>query len=270
MLKRSFVIFLLGILFLIEGGKLGTTWAEETMKNQDMVEREQWANLASQVAKRVKEGNLSEARNQLAILSNRFSKANFQKESLEIEALHALASVLLEMERALNQVKPNEIILLRAAERLEMAFDALTHPHQPMWKQYDHTLSQHLNIAQEAVQLKNKEAVQEAIRQFYDDYQLIRPALIVSKRPATVNRLDSIITWIRSTEEWPKLKQGLTQLQRMIHPLFHGTDQEVILMGDGVDQELIWWTSLWVTLFIVSGLGYVSWRKFQAMKKGIA
>src|SRR5690606_9679989 len=143
-------------------GNIGESWANEWAVDQDMIEKEQWTQLASQVAKWVRKGDWLHARNQLAILSHRFSKANLEKESLEVEALHALSGVLLDMERALNQVKPNEIVLLRAAERLEITFDALTHPNQPMWKQYDRALSQHLNVAQEAVQLKNKVAAQEA------------------------------------------------------------------------------------------------------------
>lgn len=269
MVKRTFFSIFICSILLGCWGNIGESWANEWAVDQDMIEKEQWTQLASQVAKWVRKGDWLHARNQLAILSHRFSKANLEKESLEVEALHALSGVLLDMERALNQVKPNEIVLLRAAERLEITFDALTHPNQPMWKQYDRALSQHLNVAQEAVQLKNKVAAQEAIRQFYDDYQMIRPALIVSKRPATVNHIDSLVTWVRTTEEWPKLKQGVAQLQRLLHPLFHGTDQEVALMVDGWDQEMVLWTIFWLALFIIGVLGYVSWRKYQVMKTSV-
>jgi len=260
--------WLLCLLFLLMLFGLGSDWTEtpSEMADQESVEKERWSMLASQVAKWVRKGDVLEARTQLAVLSNRFSKANLEKDPIGVEALHALSGVLLDMERALNQVKPDEAVLLRQAERLEITFDALTHPHQPMWKQYDHMLKQHLSIAQEAARMKNKAAAQEAIRQFYDDYQLIRPALIVSKRPSTVNRVDSLVTWVRTAEEWPKLKQGLTQLQRLIYPLFHGTDQEVALMVDGWNEELVIWTIFWVSILIVSVLGYVSWRKYQGFK----
>jgi sporulation protein YpjB len=225
--------------------------------------REEWSRLANQVAKWANAGEYIKARDQLVILSSRFSKADFTKLNLRIEAIHALAEVIMDMEGALNRIQPNSREIGKAATRLQLAFDALTHPNQPMWQQYYQPLKKDLDVIDEAIRLKDRHAMQEGIAQFYEHYQIIRPALVVAKTSYTVNKVDSLVTFLRKQTDFAKLKIGVTQLKSLLNPLFFGSERDVMATVYDWNEGAFFKVILWVSGLIAGVLGFVSWRKYR-------
>jgi sporulation protein YpjB len=227
------------------------------------LETEEWSRLANQVAKWAGAGEYIKARDQLLKLSGRFSKADFTKLNLRIESIHALAEVIMEMEGALNRVQPNSKEIADAAARLQLAFDALTHPNQPMWQQYYQPLKKDLDMIDEAIRMNDRHAVQEGVDQFYEHYQIIRPALIVAKSPFTISKVDSLVTFLRNQTEMDKLKIGVTQLKSLLNPLFFGSERDVMATVYRWNEGDFFKVILWVSGLIASVLGFVSWRKYR-------
>lgn len=230
-------------------------------------ESEQWSQTANQIVRWVEKGDLLEARTQLAILAKQFSKSDLSDKNLGVEGIHVLSDVIMDLERNLNQIKLDEQKISYTANRLQIAFDAVSHPHQPLWQHYYTPMKKHVKHIQEAIQQKNQAVINEAIQQFYDDYQLIRPALIVSKSPFTVEKVDSLITFIRKQNDLQQLSSGMNQLESLLQPLFFGSEQDVMAIVDPFDD-----VSAKTMIFFISGiiavvLAYVSWRKYRGMKE---
>lgn len=227
-------------------------------------ECEIWSKTANRVAEQVEKGNLLEARNELAKLARQFSTSNLADKNLSVEGIHALSEVIMDMERNLNRISPDEAKLRVAATRLRIAFDAVSHPHQPLWQQYYSVMKKHLMLIREAIKQQNQASIQEAIGQFYDDYQMIRPALVVSKSPSVVEKVDSLITFIRKQKDPEQLEAGVIQLERMLQALFFGSEKEVLAVFSPLEGVSLQTLTMWVSGFIAMVLGYVSWKKYRA------
>ena len=94
--------------------------------NADRAEAEAWAKQAEEIHRLVKEKKWAEARKPLAELAAGFSRADFSDEEVSTEAIHALSECLLDLEGKLNQIRPEQDVLLTSAVRLRLAFDALS------------------------------------------------------------------------------------------------------------------------------------------------
>ena len=92
-----------------------------------------WTQDAERIHQLVKEKQWTEARETLAKLAAGYSRADFSGQDISLEAIHALSECLLDLEGKLNQVRPDPASILSSAVRLRLAFDALSHPNQPLW-----------------------------------------------------------------------------------------------------------------------------------------
>ena len=99
----------------------------------------------------------------LAELAAGFSRADFSDEDVSTEAIHALSECLLDLEGKLNQIRPEQDVLLTSAVRLRLAFDALSHPNQPLWQGVTRKWCGTSEAVERAVQSGSREKVREAV-----------------------------------------------------------------------------------------------------------
>ncbi|SFF75910.1 sporulation protein YpjB [Planifilum fulgidum] len=236
--------------------------------NADRAEAEAWAKQAEEIHRLVKEKKWAEARKPLAELAAGFSRADFSDEEVSTEAIHALAECLLDLEGKLNQIRPEQDVLLTSAIRLRLAFDALSHPNQPLWQERYPEMVRNIRQLERAVQSGSREEVREAVDKLFGEYQLIRPALAVSKSPQTTAKVDSVIAFIRSRSDGAPLDrreiaEGVKRLEKMMEPLFYGTEEEVIALARRTHPPEVL-PLLWVGGVIAAVLAYVGWRMYRA------
>ncbi len=225
-------------------------------------EKETWSGLANQVSEYVNEQNYLAARDALAILSKRFANSNLVDQKLTVPAIHTLSAMIMDLERNLNQVRPSPSKIKQSALRMQIAFDAVSHSHQPLWLQYYSRLKQDADLLSEAARAKNKMDYEKRLVSFYDHYLLIRPALVVSKSQITVEKLDSLMTFIRKTEDWSDRERGLKQWKSLMYPLFYGSEKDVMAAVHKWNENVIKQMIFLMLGLIVSVLVYVSWRKY--------
>lgn len=234
-------------------------------------EGESWSKLANEVMKKVQEQNYSAARETLTVLSQEFSKSNLVDKQLTVPAIHMLSGVILDVERNLNQIRPNHQKIYHSALRMQIAFDAVSHSHQPMWHQYYDELKQDIEQIKREIQAKNQKVYEQRVNQFYEHYQLIRPALMISKSETTVQKLDSLMTWIRKKKDWAEQERGIQQWEQLMDPLFYGSEKDVLTMVYQWDEEAVLIkVMVWISGLIVSVLAYVSWRKYPRNMRRVA
>lgn len=246
---------------LLHGYEQQPAWAME------QTQPVQWARQAEQVYQLVERGDLLAARDALAVLSRSFSRANLSPLGLTVGQISALSQTLVEMEQELNRVRPNPTTLMAAALRMRMVFDAMTHPNQPLWGQYYSVLQQDLAAIDRAINAGNQARARMAVDTLIDHYRLIRPAIVLSRTPTTVTKVDSVLAFLRkqSRPAWNSalLRSGVNRLRGMLDPLFYGPEERVMAVYGEWDTPVASFM-LMVGGVIVSVLTYVGWKKYRA------
>jgi sporulation protein YpjB len=249
-------IFLIGCLVLV-GTKM--VWANEKWSDQ----QEEWSKTALKITNSINKKQFLVAKEELTKLSTQFAEANFAHKNLSVAGIRALSDTILELEQELNRLMPNEQKMKIAALRLSIAFDTLSHPYQPLWKQYYDPLKERLLEVKQAVH-KNKTAeLKEAIYQFTREYKLIHPALIISKSKPTIQKLDSLIMALQRVDQPEMIQSSIKELENILYPLFFGSEKDVMAAIAPFGTLPFYWVLLWVSGFIILILAYVGWRKYQ-------
>lgn len=232
---------------------------------------ESWAKQAEEIYLLVKEKKWAEARKPLARLATDFSRADFSDERVTIEAIHVLSECLLDLEGNLSRIRPDQEKILTSAIRLRLAFDAFSHPNQPLWHGHFPKMMRNIERLERAVKSGSEKEVRMRVEELFTEYQLIRPAVMVSKTPQTAAKVDSVIAFIRGQSQSGEmdregLMNGVKRFKQMMQPLFYGSEEEVIALARGVGQsgppEVFQF--LWVGGMIAAVLSYVGWRKYRA------
>jgi sporulation protein YpjB len=242
-----------------------TIYAHESFQQ----EGESWSQLVEQMVRLVEEEKWVEARELLAILAYQFSQSHLSEQKLTIESIHELSGLMLEMEHNLNQISPHPQQMLLVMQRLQMAFDAISHPYQPLWKQYYDPMREHIALLEQVMQAQKEEKVGEVMSQIQQDYQMIRPALVVSKSPATVQKVDSLLTLTSKQKDFKQSQTAVHQLKELLQPLFFGSEKDVIAGGELFLYHSMQVIILWMSGMIALVLAYVSWRKYRAMQRAV-
>jgi sporulation protein YpjB len=225
---------------------------------------EEWANSAGKVAMWAEKGEWIRARDELAHLAGMFSGADLAKTKLSVEAIHVLSETILETEAQLNRVRPDETGIKRSTEKLRLAFDAVSHPFQPLWKAYGRALIDQTDTMRKALARGDMAGFATDLRMFEGGYGQIRPALVVGQKQELVHEMDSLLAFLRSRQDMRELRQGVDRLRKVLEALFADKDQGVFLTGEVQTGSL---------LVMMVGLGgsiatvlvYASWRKYRGM-----
>jgi sporulation protein YpjB len=227
-------------------------------------EKEEWSQLAGKIERKVESEQWLAAREDLGVLARRFSQADWLAENLSLEAVHNLSEVLMELEWGLNQVRPNRKELSQAAERMLLAFDALSHPNQPLWQRFYLPMKEEVVAAKQAIGRKDRQRASQAIEALHQKAQLVRPALIVAKSPFAVHKMDSLIAFMRKEKRLDRLAAALGQLEQLLYPLFYGTERDVMATVHRWKEGEAISLTYWLALMIVTVLAYVAWLRYRA------
>ncbi|WP_073151222.1 sporulation protein YpjB [Seinonella peptonophila] len=231
---------------------------------------ENWSMQATQIVEWVEQEKWLEAKEQLAKLAKEFSQSDLAKKDWDVQEIQLLSSVILQLDRKLNQVSPDKESIQFAAKQLQLAFDAISHPHQPLWQQMYQPLVSKLSHYQEANRQGDKEKMNQLWKEIKRDFQLIRPGLVLSKSPYTVAKIDSLINAIEKTPNIKDRSGGIDQLFTLIRPLFFGSEKDVLAVVDPIEAFSLELMIIVICLFMLLVLTYVSWRKYQGRRKHVA
>lgn len=212
-------------------------------------------------------GQVAEARSKLIQLSDQIPKISWEGIT-SIEGLNALTATVTDAKRVYNAVNysPNEGQLVVA--KIRLATDALSHKNQPMWLQYYKVLQNDTQLLSQHVKA-NKQ--QEAIEQFGKLSQhiaIIHPSLIISRDPSTVEKLDSLLVFLRTnvnTKPLPirPLEAGIVNVNQLLDEIFmkHKDALAYVPLTDP-NHPIIW--SLSIGVIIIGVLSYAGWQMYQS------
>jgi sporulation protein YpjB len=210
------------------------------------------------------EGNVLEARNQLIAIGDQVTRIRFDRIAT-VEGLNALTELLTEAKRTYNAVQSSDEQIQWAAARIRLAADAMTHPNEPMWKQYGKLIFNDLSRLDAAVLNYDKTAVQAPWADLQQHYATVRPSLLLCLTPDHVERSDSLFVFLRNQLQAQELQSaelqtGLAELRATFAPIFGIDDTAAFMPELGKKQPLLWSLSIGSSIVIV--LAYTAWRMF--------
>ncbi|MDF2649587.1 MAG: hypothetical protein K0Q73_5392 [Paenibacillus sp.] len=234
----------------------------------EQVERIAFLNqIADDMYKQTMDGQVTEARNKLMQMSDQIPKIHFEGIT-SVEGLNALTETITQAKRVYNAAaySPEEGQI--AVAKIRLATDALTHKNQPMWLQYYKVLQNDTNNLNEDVKANKQKEALANFGKLSQHIAIIRPSLLISRDAASVEKLDSLLAFIRTNlNSQPmstrQLESGLDHLNHVLDDLFlKNKDAIAFVPITDPRQPIIW--SLGIGLIIVSVLSFVGWRMYQS------
>lgn len=249
------IVFILLSIFLFISFYIPIINANSLNKNLETLQ-----DLSQSLYENVKIKDYEKAKLTIEEISELLPSVRFDKLTT-VEGIEAISSTIIQIKRNLASLTPKYKPVLHYTTQLHLAIDALSHKEQPLWHRYYSVLHQDIEKIKKTIKDRDLNQNQVAIQHFQFHYQLIKPAILVTKQPYSVEKIDSLITALVSQTVEQNKEIILHQLEISIHQLFYGDDQET--WGKVMKETIIWKTSIGMGLIIFIVLTYVIWRKFK-------
>ncbi|MEC0089736.1 sporulation protein YpjB [Paenibacillus macquariensis] len=214
----------------------------------------------------VVDGNITKVRLETEQIEKLFTSSSFQGLT-EVEGIHALAECIVEVKIATAQATLQPELWLQAIAKLRLAADSLSNRQQPLWHQYYKVVREDLSTMQSQFNLNNKEGLKQAYDSLQTHYELIRPAIVIQKKPFEVNMIDSWISYAggvtnTTTSNPEAIRSMISQGEEHFNTLF-GKKKDEPAFAPQIQYNMFN-KGLWIgALFIVSILSYVGYRKYR-------
>lgn len=184
-----------------------------------------------------------------------------------VEGAHELSEAVVEAKRTFNAASISPPKALKASSQIRLAADAITHSHQPMWLQYYKVMKDHAKALENAAVSRKTLEMRSALSAFEERYEIIRPAVWISREPWQGEKMDSLLAFLDNQAEakdvsFDNLTAGTKQLQDAIDELFGKKEERTAYVPIMNPGNPIQW-SLTIGSLIIAVLSYVAWRMFQ-------
>lgn len=222
--------------------------------------------LADEVLEATKKGDMDTARSRLNRLADTFPNQTLPI-SIRIESLNAVTQSILAAKQTFASAKESDEIYLWHATRVRLAIDALSHDHQPMWKNFYSSYSDQMQHLLQASVIRDTQALRAQLEENYRLYLAIRPAMSVQLKEQEMSKISASYEQLskevkNELPDWQLVRDTLRELHGVMQEAFVGEDRSVLgsLIAPGSPFMLIITVALAVTL----ALTYVAWKKYSA------
>lgn len=243
------------LLFIMPTTSLADHHLPEHQKEHKLASLNQ---LADQFYNAAKAGEIGEARKHIIAINDMVVTVHFEG-VVSVEGLEALLETIIAGKQAFAAISLERQEATVAAAKVRLAVDALSHPKNPMWLQYYNVLKADGLALHKAVNSNEETQISEALQRMLAHYAIIRPALLINREPAEVNKMDSYLKFLHN-EPQHMLKKGEYEL--MLSELFERQASSTYVELDAQQHVSMLWTAV-IGGIIISVLGYVAWRKYE-------
>lgn len=261
-------------LYLLGGcsAKEASSEPQVSMDEQQKGKLSEMNHTAETLYKKAMEGAIEEARAELIVIGNQITQIRFEGITT-VEGVNALSNTIVKAKRVFNAVKFSQHEGIIAAARVRLAIDALTHPNQPMWLQYYKVLVEDLSSIRKAAEDKQVAETRKALDVMYQHYSIIRPAILINRDAAEVEKADSLFAFLGSQMaakqvQYEQVRAGIEQLQQELDEMFMKKHAQAYAPLTDSGKPIVWATGIGSAIVIV--LSYVAWRKFKNEKGYVA
>jgi sporulation protein YpjB len=226
--------------------------------------------VAERLYRDVVEGNLTEVRLGTLRTEQIFTSSSFQGLT-DVEGVQALAECIVEMKVATAQASIQPELWLNTAAKLRLAADSLSNREEPLWHQYYKVVREDLALMQNQLIENNKLGLKKNYDSLQSHYELIRPAIVIQKKPFEVNMIDTWISYIgglisSNTSKPESIRSAIIQGEELVNTLFGKKRDEPAFLAY-LDRHS-YQNGIWiVAIFILSALIYVGYRKYKGEQR---
>ncbi len=214
-----------------------------------------------------KKGDLDAARQKIEKLADAFPSQALPV-SMRIESLNAVTQSILAAKKFFGSTNTADDKLLWHATQVRIAIDALTHTHQPMWRNYYSSYAHQLqNLMHSSVQ---RDFV-EFQAQFAENYRLylaVKPAMSVQVNEAQMEKISEAYDFLtkevrKESIDWANIRDTLRELNGVIQQVFVGEDKNAFSKFLFTDSTSMLMFSIGTVVTMT--LAYVAWRKYMGV-----
>ncbi len=214
---------------------------------------------------------IAEARITLAQVSELFTKIPFDGIAT-VEGIEALSATIIKTKQAFAPIKMQEDEVFFYVTQLHLGIDALNHKQKPLWLRYDRVLKQDIDLIEGYMENNQWTDVDSQLTLLQRHYELIRPAIFISRSSQVVEKMDSLMKFVHEQFNQSELNHSqvtfaLTQLREAIEALFYGEDRDVFSIGSKPTTPMT--AIMMVGSIIVTVLSFVAWKRYTINQRVI-
>ncbi|MGD8189232.1 sporulation protein YpjB [Brevibacillus ginsengisoli] len=221
--------------------------------------------LADEMLEAAKKGDMDTARVRLNRLAEMFPNQTLPV-TIRIESLNAITQSILAAKQTFSSAKAGEDLYIWHATRVRVAIDALSHEHQPMWKNYYPSYSDQMQHLLQASVERNAGMFRAQLEENYRLFLAIRPAMSIHLKEQQMNLITTSYEQLtkelkKENPDWQMVRETLRDLHSTMQESFSGNETSAwgVLVEPGSPFMMIMTVSLAVTLT----LAYVAWKKYS-------
>ncbi|NMO96996.1 sporulation protein YpjB [Paenibacillus lemnae] len=216
----------------------------------------------------VEAGNIEKAKNALRNVQALFEASSFQGLTT-VEGIQVLAESIVEMKETAARVYVDPVEWMKAAGKLRLAADSLTHQKNGIWLQYYKVLREDLQRMDQSAAKQDREGIKKAYGSLQQHYEMIRPAAIIRRKPDEIAMMDSWLSYAGSVVSKSDMSsvKGITGQGEVIINLLFGKKKDEPALAPLGEARGPWAGQLLLPAFILAALSYAGYRKYKGQQE---
>lgn len=264
------LLCLSALLLLVTAGWGNPLWASPAANGQSesspaaSIQAKALNKEVEQLYRHVEEGNVQAVLEDIRRVSGLFEASSFQGLT-GVEGIHALAESILEMKEATARATQEPQHWMVSAGKLRMAADSLIHARDALWLQYYKVIREDLRVMGQYAQQQDQAGMRRAYDSLSEHYELIRPSVVIQRKPEDVNMMESWISYaggLVASGDAAQVEKVVPQGEEMMNMLFGKKKDEPALAPLGEVKEP-WTWQLVIAAFILAALTFAGYRKYR-------
>ncbi|MCI1774785.1 MAG: sporulation protein YpjB [Paenibacillus lautus] len=264
------LLCLSALLLLVTAGWGNPIWANPAANGQSesspaaSIQAKALNKEVEQLYRHVEEGNVQAVLEDIRRVSGLFEASSFQGLT-GVEGIHALAESILEMKEATARATQEPQHWMVSAGKLRMAADSLIHARDALWLQYYKVIREDLRVMGQYAQQQDQAGMRRAYDSLSEHYELIRPSVVIQRKPEDVNMMESWISYaggLVASGDTAQVEKVVPQGEEMMNMLFGKKKDEPALAPLGEVKEP-WTWQLVIAAFILAALTFAGYRKYR-------
>ena len=222
------LLYLTALLLLVTAGWGNPIWASPAANGQSesspaaSIQAKALNKEVEQLYRHVEEGNVQAVLEDIRRVSGLFEASSFQGLT-GVEGIHALAESILEMKEATARATQEPQHWMVSAGKLRMAADSLIHARDALWLQYYKVIREDLRVMGQYAQQQDQAGMRRAYDSLSEHYELIRPSVVIQRKPEDVNMMESWISYaggLVASGDTAQVEKVVPQGEEMMNMLF--------------------------------------------------
>lgn len=260
-----YILTILVYIFIFTFSTQMISYANDINNEDEKYQKWQQVNqIAEEVFFLVQKNEFEASRKQLNQLSSYFLSLETGNYVDRVEQAQILIDAIIQAKESLNAVKLDPDQAHKKVLRMRLALDAVSHKKQPLWLNYYPTIVNTMDELMYAVKEKNRDAFYYHLNSLAEEYEFVRPSLVISHQLGITEKLDSQIKYIMNQRQnvWDNQERALNLLESL------DKDWKVAFFqkNEQSSQSFIF-LMVGVGTLICSVLSYVAWRKYKGEKE---